>query len=1322
MKTARTLALFVIIILSLSCPAKKGFTQEKEKGPVQSGSEDFLSPVSFSTGSNSVFAESPPSAVLNPAIPGGLQTTTLDFNYLSLAGLGEQRGFGHALNAGISIPTRVGVFSGSGRFFTPPYGEFYYDQTFGSLDLSFSKDLYREFYIGAGLGFSFGSDWGLGLDLGFVHFPGDLAFLKDFRWGFTFRNIGKPYADPGFTPAFASAFKLIRTEPVNLSMFGDLSFPSFRDIRFSVGAELSLFDFFFLDVTGIFDYDYRNENARTLPLSFGAAFQIPLGKKKRERAPKIKANISAAPLQDDVWAFGGGVNIPTGVLDTNPPVIETDTTKRYISPNFDGVKDELTIPLKITDERYVKGYRFIVENETGEIVKTIRNKEERPETTGVKNVFQRLVAVKEGITVPETLTWDGKSDSGTVVPDGNYRFYIEAWDDNANLGKSGIGEVVVDNTPPTAEISSPYKVFSPDSDGLQDVLIIRQSGSREDLWKGAFKDTEGSIVREFTWKEAEPPSFEWDGKNSQGILPPDGVYGYVLSSTDMAGNIGEFTLENIIINTMATPVGLNIDHPAFSPNEDGVKDELTFGLEVPVKEGIVRWELAVVDSEGGRRRVYRGGEEIVKQVVFDGKDDTGRVLPEGRYQGRLEVLYINGNNPKESSPWFTIDLTAPSAAVKADLDVFSPNGDGNKDVIVFYQDSSTEEVWEGRIMDAEGEVVKRYNWRGNAERRVQWDGRGDDGMVVADGVYRYVLKAVDSAGNTGGADPVSFSVDTRETPVQLAVNLTHFSPNSDGVKDGIRIIPTVPVTDGIESYELRIEDEESGDVVRRFSGRGRVPDVFEWDGFTGERRRASDGRYFGELEVVYRHGNRPVVRTASFVLDTVYPEVRVSAEVEVFSPDGDGRLDTLRITQSSGEEDLWEGKVLDARGRVIREYYWKGRAESFAWDGKDGSGNRVPDGTYSYVVSAQDKAGNLTRKELKGLRVDTRPAPLYITVSERAFSPNDDGDRDTVTFKPYVGLKEGIKSWTLTMVHEELGAQKTFKGGPVVPESIVWEGKVDRGATAPNGIYHGLMQVEYFKGNLPTAKTTTFRLDTLPPKVDITLSPVPFSPDNDGVDDELSISMRVEDISPINRWHLEIRDPVGNHFTSYSGRGEPTRTIIWHGISDTGELVQSAEDYPLTFTISDELGNTTRIEKTIKVDVLVIREGNRLKISISSIVFAPYTADYLNVEEERRERNIATLKRLAEILKKYSAYRILIEGHAVMEYWDNPARAKREQEEELIPLSKARAEAVKNALVEYGIDSRRISTKGVGGAQPVVPHGDLENRWKNRRVEFILIK
>ena len=98
------------------------------------------------------------------------------------------------------------------------------------------------------------------------------------------------------------------------------------------------------------------------------------------------------------------------------------------------------------------------------------------------------------------------------------------------------------------------------------------------------------------------------------------------------------------------------------------------------------------------------------------------------------------------------------------------------------------------------------------------------------------------------------------------------------------------------------------------------------------------------------------------------------------------------------------------------------------------------------------------------------------------------------------------------------------------------------------------------------------------------------------------------------------------------------------------------------------------------------------------------------------------MDRLAEILKKYDTYNIRIEGYAVSVYWNDPARAKVEQDQVLVPLSLSRANSVKDALVKRGIDAGRVSTVGLGASNPVVPNSDLQDRWKNRRVEFILIK
>ncbi|MCX7736923.1 MAG: OmpA family protein [Candidatus Kapabacteria bacterium] len=57
-----------------------------------------------------------------------------------------------------------------------------------------------------------------------------------------------------------------------------------------------------------------------------------------------------------------------------------------------------------------------------------------------------------------------------------------------------------------------------------------------------------------------------------------------------------------------------------------------------------------------------------------------------------------------------------------------------------------------------------------------------------------------------------------------------------------------------------------------------------------------------------------------------------------------------------------------------------------------------------------------------------------------------------------------------------------------------------------------------------------------------------------------------------------------------------------------------------------------------------------------------------------------------------------------------------------IKLSLDRAESVKKWLVDRGIAASRLTTKGVGPDQPLVPNTSDENRQRNRRVEFFRAK
>lgn len=102
-------------------------------------------------------------------------------------------------------------------------------------------------------------------------------------------------------------------------------------------------------------------------------------------------------------------------------------------------------------------------------------------------------------------------------------------------------------------------------------------------------------------------------------------------------------------------------------------------------------------------------------------------------------------------------------------------------------------------------------------------------------------------------------------------------------------------------------------------------------------------------------------------------------------------------------------------------------------------------------------------------------------------------------------------------------------------------------------------------------------------------------------------------------------------------------------------------------------------------------------------------------DDARARQNERVITAVAEILRRFPEYTVIVEGHAV-----NISGTEREQREELIPLSRDRAEAVRDALIDEGVPAGMLRFRGRGGDVPIVDHSDEAMRWKNRRVDFIL--
>jgi hypothetical protein len=209
----------------------------------------------------------------------------------------------------------------------------------------------------------------------------------------------------------------------------------------------------------------------------------------------------------------------------------------------------------------------------------------------------------------------------------------------------------------------------------------------------------------------------------------------------------------------------------------------------------------------------------------------------------------------------------------------------------------------------------------------------------------------------------------------------------------------------------------------------------------------------------------------------------------------------------------------------------------------------------------------------------------------------------------------------------------------------------------------------------------------------------------------------VQASNPIVSWNFTIREPQSSSSRYYylEGSGNPPPRINWNGKSNRGELVQAATDYPFTLTATDSKGKVGALNGVIGIDVLIAREGDSLRIQVPSIIFRGDNADFVGLGKETVDNNNRVLRRIAEILSKFQDYRVQVEGHA-------NRSAGTYDEQELVALSESRARAVVNMLVGFGVNRNRLTALGMGAKKPVAAFSDVNNSWKNRRVEFLLIK
>lgn len=572
---------------------------------------------------------------------------------------------------------------------------------------------------------------------------------------------------------------------------------------------------------------------------------------------------------------------------------------------------------------------------------------------------------------------------------------------------------------------------------------------------------------------------------------------------------------------------------------------------------------------------------------------------------------------------------------------------------------------------------------------------------------------------------LNFGDSSEERPVYI-------SPNYDGRKDKVKINLNIQEGGILKEWKIVVKDAK-GNTIKTIESKMKrdvsldfeelfkrlfapkesvsVPNVLYWDGTDSKGKVVADGEYYLQVFAKDFEGNESSSKILKVIVDNTPPVGDVSTPYLIFSPNGDGNKDDITFTlKDLTKGDEWVAWVEDQKGNKLKSWTLGiTPQDKIVWTGIGDDGKLLPDGNYIFYLKGEDLAGNVFITNIKGILISTKLRNLLVTADTYEISPNNDGFLDKANINVILDDLNGLQKLVVYVKDSRNGnilRNWTMEGDKIIT-NLIWDGSDNTGNTAMDDVYTVYAEAEYIDGNKPVSPEISIKLDATPPQSKISFEPAIFSPDNDGVDDEVTFKINVSDDSEIDTWSFKIWYPSGKKvFKEFNGKGMPPSEIIWDGIGDNGDTVDSAEEYPLSFEVSDKLGNKTSIRPAVlPTDILVEVTPYGYKIRVSSIEFAFNSA-------ELTPKGIQVVKRVADKLKKFGGYKIRVEGHT-----DNVGSY-----EYNLKLSRARAESVKKELVKNGLSADKITTEGYSFDRPIASNDTEEGRARNRRVEFILIK
>jgi len=232
----------------------------------------------------------------------------------------------------------------------------------------------------------------------------------------------------------------------------------------------------------------------------------------------------------------------------------------------------------------------------------------------------------------------------------------------------------------------------------------------------------------------------WDGRDNGGDVVPSGVYYFIVEYTidgqtfvfDPTNDEGERQTPNTTYQDKFSP---------FEDNPLNIRYTLPKPAEVTIYIFSNDWGALVKTIL--LREPQKAGDYVVD---WDGTDDEGNIVPVAVYYVAVNAWYLPENSLIISSKPVVSDLSADPNYLNPAPNPYSSGGDSN--VVVSYRLSKQCDII-AVVQDERNTLVKtmEFNDVSAGINTVSWNGRDNDGKLMADGKYKIGIKARDASGN-----------------------------------------------------------------------------------------------------------------------------------------------------------------------------------------------------------------------------------------------------------------------------------------------------------------------------------------------------------------------------------------------------------------------------------------------------------------------------------------------------------------------------------------------------------------------------------------------